>query len=97
MPVTYILVLVAGLSLVGIIPLAGFWSKDEILLGAWNGTGLVDNWVNKVTFSALIGGVIVTAFYTIRMIILTFPTAVTAACICTSRPSSWCCQCWCWV
>ena len=72
MPVTYILVLVAGLSLVGIIPLAGFWSKDEILLGAWNGTGLVDNWVNKVTFSALIGGVIVTAFYTIRMIILTF-------------------------
>ena len=72
MPATYILVLVAGLSLVGIIPLAGFWSKDEILLGAWNGTGLVDNWVNKVTFSALIGGVIVTAFYTIRMIILTF-------------------------
>ena len=72
MPVTYILVLVAGLSLVGIIPLAGFWSKDEILLGAWNGTGLVDNWVNKVTFSALIGGVIVPAFYTIRMIILTF-------------------------
>ena len=72
MPITYILVLVAGLSLVGIIPLAGFWSKDEILLGAWNGTGLVDNWVNKVTFSALIGGVIVTAFYTIRMIILTF-------------------------
>ncbi|MEC9288941.1 MAG: NADH-quinone oxidoreductase subunit L [Chloroflexota bacterium] len=72
MPVTYVLVLVAGLSLVGIIPLAGFWSKDEILLGAWNGTGLVDNWVNKVTFSALIGGVIVTAFYTIRMIILTF-------------------------
>ena len=72
MPVTYILVLVAGLSLVGIIPLAGFWSKDEILLGAWHGTGLVDNWVNKVTFSALIGGVIVTAFYTIRMIILTF-------------------------
>ena len=72
MPVTYILVLVAGLSLVGIIPLAGFWSKDEILLGAWNGTGLVDNWVSKVTFSALIAGVIVTAFYTIRMIILTF-------------------------
>ena len=72
MPVTYILVLVAGLSLVGIIPLAGFWSKDEILLGAWNGAGLVDNWVSRVTFSALIAGVIVTAFYTIRMIILTF-------------------------
>ena len=72
MPITYVLVLVAGLSLVGIIPLAGFWSKDEILLGAWNGTGVVDTWVSRVTFSALLAGVIVTAFYTIRMIILTF-------------------------
>jgi NADH-quinone oxidoreductase subunit L len=72
MPVTYILVMIAGLSLVGIIPLAGFWSKDEILLGAWNGTGLVDTWVSRVTFSALIAGVVVTAFYTIRMIIMTF-------------------------
>ena len=72
MPFTYVLVLVAGLSLVGIIPLAGFWSKDEILLGAWNGTGFVDTWVSKVTFFGLIAGVVVTAFYTIRMIILTF-------------------------
>ena len=72
MPITYILMVVASLSLVGIIPLAGFWSKDEILLGAWNGTGLVDTWVSRVTFSALLVGVIVTAFYTIRMIILTF-------------------------
>ena len=72
MPITYILMVAASLSLVGIIPLAGFWSKDEILLGAWNGTGLVDTWVSRVTFSALLAGVIVTAFYTIRMIILTF-------------------------
>ena len=72
MPITYILVLIAGLALVGIIPLAGFWSKDEILFGAWGGTGLVDTWVSRVTFSALLAGVIVTAFYTIRMIILTF-------------------------
>ena len=72
MPITYILMVVASLSLVGIIPLAGFWSKDEILLGAWNGTGLVDTWVSRVTFSAMLAGVIVTAFYTIRMIILTF-------------------------
>ena len=72
MPVTYALVLIAGLALVGIIPLAGFWSKDEILLGAWNGTGLVDTWVNRVTFFSLVVGVVATAFYTIRMIILTF-------------------------
>ena len=72
MPITYILMLVAGLSLVGIIPLAGFWSKDEILTGAWNGQGLLDTWVSRVTFSALLAGVIVTAFYTIRMIVMTF-------------------------
>ena len=72
MPFTYVLVLIAGLALVGIIPLAGFWSKDEILLGAWNGTGLVDTWVNRVTFFALIAGVVATAFYTIRMLVLTF-------------------------
>lgn len=72
MPVTYALVLIAGLALVGIIPLAGFWSKDEILLGAWNGTGSVDTWVNRVTFFSLVVGVVATAFYTIRMIILTF-------------------------
>ena len=72
MPVTYVLVLMSGLSLVGIIPLAGFWSKDEILLGAWDGSSVLDTWVNRVTFSALLAGVIMTAFYTIRMIILTF-------------------------
>jgi len=72
MPVTYVLILVSGLSLVGIIPLAGFWSKDEILLGAWDGTGLVDTWVHRTTFAALIAGVVITAFYTIRMIIMTF-------------------------
>ena len=72
MPVTYVLVLIAGLALVGIIPLAGFWSKDEILLGAWNGDGIVDTWVSRVTFFSLIAGVVATAFYTMRMIILTF-------------------------
>jgi NADH-quinone oxidoreductase subunit L len=41
-------------------------------LGAWDGTGLVDTWVSRTTFAALIAGVVVTAFYTIRMIILTF-------------------------
>ena len=73
MPITYILVLVAGLSLVGIIPLAGFWSKDEILTGAWNNLVSADGtWVGRATFSALLAGVIVTAFYTIRLIVLTF-------------------------
>ena len=34
--------------------------------------GPVGTWVSKVTFIGLIAGVVVTAFYTIRMIILTF-------------------------
>ena len=72
MPVTYWLVVIAGLSLVGIIPLAGFWSKDEILLGAWNGGGLVEPWVARVVVAGLLAGVLLTGFYTLRMIILTF-------------------------
>ena len=72
MPMTYVLTLVAGLSLVGIIPLAGFWSKDEILVGAWNGSGLVEGWVSRLTFAMLVAGVLLTAFYTFRMLIMTF-------------------------
>ena len=72
LPITYVLVLLAGLSLVGLIPLAGFWSKDEILLAAWLGGGAVESWVSRVTFASLLAGVFVTAFYTIRMIYLTF-------------------------
>ena len=37
MPVTHGTFLVATLALAGIFPLAGFWSKDEILAGANNG------------------------------------------------------------
>jgi NADH-quinone oxidoreductase subunit L len=34
MPVTYVTFIIGSLALAGIFPLAGFWSKDEILLGA---------------------------------------------------------------
>ena len=72
MPLTYWMVVIGGLSLVGIFPLAGFWSKDEILVGAWNGTGLVQGWVGGLTLILLLIGVLLTAFYTVRMIYLTF-------------------------
>ncbi len=72
MPFTYALTVIGGLSLVGIIPLAGFWSKDEILAGAWSGGGLVDGWVSRVTFGMLLAAVVLTAFYTFRMLHLTF-------------------------
>jgi len=72
MKVTYVLMVIGGLSLVGITPLAGFWSKDEILVGAWYGSGLVDGWVNRLTFIMLLLGVVLTAFYTFRMLHMTF-------------------------
>ena len=72
MPATYLVVLVASLSLIGIIPLAGFWSKDEILLAAFNGNSHFADWINTVTFVGLIAGVVFTGFYTVRMVMLTF-------------------------
>ena len=72
MPATYLLVVVASLSLIGIIPMSGFWSKDEILLAAFDGNSHLAGWINIVVFSGLIVGVALTAFYTVRMVMLTF-------------------------
>ena len=64
MPVTYITFVVGSLSLAGIIPLAGFWSKDEILIDAWDH--------NKGIFIFGLIAVGLTAFYMFRVISLTF-------------------------
>ena len=68
MPWTYGLMMIGSLSLVGIFPLAGFWSKDEILGYAWKGGGLVET----VVFWLLAVSVAATAFYTFRMMYMTF-------------------------
>ena len=72
LPWTYALTLIGGLSLVGIIPLAGFWSKDEILTGVWLSGGPVGMEIGRLVFGLLLAGVLLTAFYTFRMIFLTF-------------------------
>ncbi len=72
MPLTYVLTVIGALSLVGIFPLAGFWSKDEILLEAWLGTGAVESSVSLLVFGLLLAGVLLTAFYSFRMVHLTF-------------------------
>ncbi len=66
MPVTFWTFLIGGLALSGF-PLvtAGFWSKDEILAGAFNGGHLV-------VFIVLALAALLTAFYTMRQITLTF-------------------------
>ncbi len=65
MPRTYWTFLIGSLSLAGIIPLAGFWSKDEILvtLGFEGYTAVM--WI-------AIAGAFVTAFYMTRAVSLTF-------------------------
>jgi NADH-quinone oxidoreductase subunit L len=65
MPTTFWTFMAGALSLAGIIPLAGFWSKDEILvtLGFEGYTAVM--WI-------AIGGALVTALYMTRAVALTF-------------------------
>ncbi len=65
MPITYWTFLIGAAANAGIIPLAGFWSKDEIILGTW----LYDHTVIMVV-------AFVTAFFTslymFRAVFMTF-------------------------
>jgi NADH-quinone oxidoreductase subunit L len=65
MPVTFVTFLVGAAALSGIPPLAGFWSKDEIISTAW-ATGNYGIWL-----VALITAIL-TAFYMTRAVLLTF-------------------------
>jgi len=71
MPVTYYTFLAGSLALAGIFPFAGFWSKDEVLyetlIHALTGHPLL---LLGYAFGLL--AVVVTAFYTVRMVLLTF-------------------------
>ncbi len=64
MPITFITMLSASLAISGIFPLAGFWSKDEILMTAFHASPTL--WVVGSIAS------IMTAFYMFRLMYLTF-------------------------
>jgi NADH-quinone oxidoreductase subunit L len=64
MPWTYATFLIGSLSLAGIWPLAGFWSKDEILASALTSQPALF-WLALIT-------VFLTAFYMFRAIFMTF-------------------------
>ena len=77
MPQTYWTFLIGSAALAGIFPLAGFWSKDEILasisysageFGVAQGGGALANFILWVA----IGGAFITAFYMTRAVWLTF-------------------------
>ena len=75
MPHTYRTFLIASLALAGLPPLAGFWSKDEILVGT-GGWGLFgDTSANGAYLVMLIMGLVtaaLTAAYMTRCVYLTF-------------------------
>ena len=67
-PVTYVLMWIGSLALAGVWPFSGFYSKDTILESAWGaGTG-----VGYYAFWMGIGAAFLTAFYSWRLLIMTF-------------------------
>jgi NADH-quinone oxidoreductase subunit L len=68
MPWTWVAFLIGGLSLAGIAPMAGFWSKDEILAAAWAGS----DWSSNVVFWLGLLAAVMTAFYIFRALFMTF-------------------------
>jgi NADH-quinone oxidoreductase subunit L len=64
MPLTYITFLIGALSLCGIFPFAGFWSKEVIVGIAYE--------KNIIVFVALLAGIFMTSLYVFRTLILTF-------------------------
>ncbi|MCA9934971.1 MAG: hypothetical protein KC415_13650, partial [Anaerolineales bacterium] len=64
MPTTYVVYMIGALALSGIVPLAGFWSKDEILAhGSQN---------NQVVYWMLVVAAFFTAFYMGRQLKMVF-------------------------
>ena len=64
MPWTYATFLIGSVSLAGIWPLAGFWSKDEILISSLD--------KHPILFVLAMITVFMTAFYMFRVIFMTF-------------------------
>ncbi|MEZ5126050.1 MAG: NADH-quinone oxidoreductase subunit L [Thermoleophilia bacterium] len=64
LPLTFWTMLVGTLAMVGVIPFAGFWAKDEILAGAFHASLVV--WIVGIVTAFL------TSIYMFRMIFMTF-------------------------
>jgi NADH-quinone oxidoreductase subunit L len=71
MPRTYALFMVASLALAGVIPLAGFFSKDEILNFTLAAGQVYGNWAYGVYALAVLGAIL-TGIYGLRLVLLVF-------------------------
>ncbi len=69
MPITFATMLISTLAISGIFPFAGFWSKDEILMVAFQNHTIV---YTKVLWIVASIASIMTAFYMFRLMYLTF-------------------------
>jgi len=65
MPVTAIVFTLGALSMAGLLPLAGFWAKDELLLTTFKHQ-------NAFVFALVLASVVVTALYMARLVLLVF-------------------------
>ena len=76
MPITFITYLIGTLALSGIFPLAGFWSKDEILGESWlrglEGGTFLKSAGGYIAFILLLAAAAFTAFYMWRQIEMVF-------------------------
>jgi NADH-quinone oxidoreductase subunit L len=68
MPITYLTGLIGSLALAGIPPFAGFFSKDAIIEAVHHS----DIWGAKYAYIAVLLGVFITAFYSFRLLFMTF-------------------------
>src|SRR5205823_9906699 len=68
MPITWATTGTGFLAIIGLFPFSGFWTKDPIILAAFNRAG----WTGWLYGSAALLGAGLTAFYMTRMFVLTF-------------------------
>ena len=71
-PITAWTMIIAALSLAGIPPLSGFWSKDEILVATYRRPRRRGNPLYWLLLGFALITVFMTAFYMFRVIFLTF-------------------------
>ena len=71
MPVTFITFLMASLANAGLIPFAGFWSKDEIIVGAW-ATNSIPGGIGKILAVVALITAFFSAYYMFRLVFLVF-------------------------